>query len=442
MKFIHSLQAKYLLIIIGGLLLWPIIFPILYLDDFTTQENKYPNANELEQMWKSEAGKLKDANDEQINDQLHALKKNYPKASMFWVDAIGQTKLMLPTQPDIPKQWTQLEILTFMAKNSSTDRLTLTSFIGGDLNHGFMVFQTPRSTIASETFFPSSDNWILITLSNGLFIIFIFISWLFFSRIRKRLVRLQNTMTQTDTTGIPDVVSVQKRDEIGELEQAFNHMILELKKSRKREREEEALRKKLIASISHDLRTPLTTIRGHAYSLHQEHLSAKGKESLQMIENKVSSLDQLIENFLSYTLLSAGKYPMNKVETDMVRTVRTCAASWYPIFEKEGFEVVIDLPEKTMTWDIDPLWFTRILDNLLQNVVRHAKSGKYVSIRIKEHNGKNTIVIEDKGTGMQGPTLAKGAGIGIEIVSLMLGEMNLDYEIISSKSGTSIFIYQ
>src|SRR5690606_31635953 len=149
-----------------------------------------------------------------------------------------------------------------------------------------------------------------------------------------------------------------------QLGQAFNHMIDDLESSRKREQEEEALRKQLIANISHDLRTPLTTIRGHAYTLQKENLSTKGKESLLLIENKVDMLSMLLDNLLSFSLLSAGKYPIERSKTDVTRVLRTSVASWYPIFEKEGFEVNIQLLEKAAYWDIDPHWFTSILDNL------------------------------------------------------------------------------
>ena len=63
-------------------------------------------------------------------------------------------------------------------------------------------------------------------------------------------------------------------------------MVQELETSRKREMEEEELRKELIANLSHDLRTPLTTIRAHAYRLKKEPLSTKGQESLDFIDEK------------------------------------------------------------------------------------------------------------------------------------------------------------
>jgi signal transduction histidine kinase len=246
-------------------------------------------------------------------------------------------------------------------------------------------------------------------------------------------------MTSTDSKGIPLPLTISRQDEIGQLELAFNRMISELLASRIREEEEGSLRRQLIANLSHDLRTPLTMIRGHAYSLEQEALTDKGKSSVAMIADKTDYLGRLIENLLSYTLLSAGKYPLDRKPTDVFRLIRTSAAAWYPIFEKEGLEVDVDLPEEEeLLWSVDPAWFTRILDNVFQNVVRHARSGRYIGIRSESADEGTAIVITDKGPGMNARSDGKGAGIGLTIVSMMVKDMQLKWEIVSTPQGTSV----
>ncbi|GJM69821.1 hypothetical protein HMSSN036_20370 [Paenibacillus macerans] len=89
---------------------------------------------------------------------------------------------------------------------------------------------------------------------------FVLLSYLFFRNIRKRLLRLEAGMTHPGPSGLPSPIKEGRPDEIGRLEQAFNHMVYELQDSRQREREEEDLRKNLISQLSHDLRTPLTVL--------------------------------------------------------------------------------------------------------------------------------------------------------------------------------------
>ncbi|AZU60750.1 HAMP domain-containing sensor histidine kinase [Neobacillus mesonae] len=446
MKIRNSLLTKYLLIISAALVLWPIVLPVYYLPkSFLDKDSKekiiYMDTQELERMWQREAEKLDGATSDKIDKRLRTLKKQYSKAMIFWVDGSGKTKQMLPNQRNIPNQWTIQESVQFMKKSVGTGPFTIVAYIGGDSDQGFMVFQVPHSLTDPLSISVNEDVYLLL-YGFLVFVLFLFISWLFFSKIRRRLVQLQTAMTEVGVTGLPNKVTVMRLDEIGQLGISFNHMIDELTKSRNREQEEEVLRKQLIANISHDLRTPLTTIRGHAYSLKKESLSLKGQESLYLIESKVDMLSRLLDNLLAYTLLSAGKYTMERKMTDMVRLLRSSLASWYPVFEKEGFEVNVRLPDQVLIWNIDPQWFTRVLDNLFQNVVRHAKTGRYISVHTEEQDEKNVIIIEDKGPGMNAGSQEKGAEIGLSIVSLMLKEMNLDWKIESSSSGTRIYVFE
>lgn len=445
MKLRRSLLVRYLTIVILALLMWPLMIPIatiaynvpIWLWEREEDRSMYTSSRELERMWHREAKSLSGSSADAVDDKLNSLKNRYREASMFWVDGDGAMKLALPERTDLPAIWQASESIQFMKTSIGGDPFTVVAFIGGDPKQGFMVFQVPRRLIFNEA--EQLNYNVVFALILLMFTLFIVFSWLFFYRIRRRLVRLQKAMDQPDDSGIPSTLEVRRQDEIGQLEQAFNRMIGALKSSRERELEEEHLRKQLIANLSHDLRTPLTTIRGHAHSLRQEPLTDKGLASLVLIESKTEYMGHLMENLLSYTLLSAGKYPLRLQAIDIVRALRSTAAAWYPVFEKEGLEVDVQLPDHAVYGTVDPSWWTRMIDNLLQNVVRHAKAGRYVSIRLEETGDKqNVLVIEDKGPGMKAHSEEQGAGIGLTIVSMMVKEMGLGWDIDSTPEGTKV----
>ena len=198
--------------------------------------------------------------------------------------------------------------------------LPLSRLLDMNKHEGFMVLQIPRPDMVSPSDkLRAKYNYIFPVALLFIFALFILISTFFFYRIRKRLLLLQEVMETPTENGIPSPIEVTKQDEIGRLEYSFNRMIQELETSRKREIEEEELRKGLIANLSHDLRTPLTTIRAHAYRLKKESLSTKGEESLGFIDEKAEYMGELIENLLSYTLLTTGKYPYYPENVDIVR---------------------------------------------------------------------------------------------------------------------------
>jgi len=447
-RFRHSLLARYLLIVCLALLIWPASIPVSaiilnviptwigWVDRTPTQ---YTTVADLEQMWHNESSALNGLSDEAIERRLRELKGTYTLASLVWVDASGKTRLALPDQPNLPSEWNIEDTVRFMKQSYGSDPLTIVALIDKQGNNGFTVFQVPRAVLDSERNMPINME-VVLWGALGVFVLFMLVSWYFFYRIRRRLVYLEEAMSESDGNGIPRPVEVLKQDEIGQLEHAFNRMIGELNEGLLREREEEELRKRLIANLSHDLRTPLTTIRGQAYSLRHEPLTESGKATLANIETKIDYVGELMDNLLSYTLLSAGKYPVKLETMDVSRTLRAFLAGWYPVFEKEGFSVDVDLPEHGPHWQLDGQLFARMMDNVLQNVVRHAKSGRYVGIRIERKDGRDALAIEDRGPGIAAQSGDKGAGIGLSIVELMAEQMGLRVAVESSAYGVTIYL--
>ncbi|OXS52656.1 two-component sensor histidine kinase [Cohnella sp. CIP 111063] len=284
----------------------------------------------------------------------------------------------------------------------------------------------------------------MVVLIGLIFSVLICISWIFFYRLRQRLIRLQEAMAvPADGDRLPRPMSVRSArvDEIGQLEASFNRMVLQLEDSRRRELEEESLRRRLIANLSHDLRTPLTVIRGHASRLSKEPLSVEGRDSLGAIDHTITRVGELMDDLLAYTLLTSGKYPYHPVPTDIVRLARASIASWYPAFEQAGFHIEADLPLRTtFSWEVDPQWMTRVLDNLFQNILRHAGTGQYVGIAVNAELERLTIA--DRGPGMDEPSADRGAGIGLAITAHMLKEMKLQADWVSDENGTSVTICQ
>ncbi|WP_339288934.1 HAMP domain-containing sensor histidine kinase [Paenibacillus sp. FSL E2-0201] len=455
-----SLLSGYLLIIVSALLFIPVVLPLSFVIYNMVNEvtkgappvdtSLYSSVAALETMWHKEALQLEDASSEGINERLHELSQKYTEATMFWVDGQGMTQLILTPDegnPDdgsgVPEQWTAAEAIFFMKESTKRDPLAIVAFMGdrADAGKGFMVMQIPNKLL-NKGAYGGVGAWalyyfVLFVLFGG----FALVSLLFFKKIRKRLLQLQTAMTITGPDRMPRPIATGKLDEIGRLEEAFNTMVVKLDESRRRELEEEELRKRLVSNLSHDLRTPLTVIRSHIHVMTKESLTPKGQQSLQLMDERIADLSVLIENLLSYNLLSSGRITLKPERKDVLRLLRESAAAWYPVWEKEGFEIDIDLEAEPLIWMVDEVWFRRILDNLFQNIVRHANSGLYVGISTESRNGQRVILITDHGRGIQSPSDYKGAGLGLSIVDLLMKHMELEWDMKSTGDGTSIVIF-
>ncbi|MGP4040177.1 sensor histidine kinase [Gracilibacillus sp. D59] len=446
-KFFRSLLAKYMLIIVLALSIVQIAYMFIVIlitevadnieSAYTSDEMDY---EQIEENWHKDANMLKTEGD--ISEHFAKWKDQYPDASMFWVDQSGTLRKTTEERDNLPTEWTSAFTAKFIKERYGENPFTVIAFVGEKDTNGFVVFEINREVFQPpfQTAFDQYSSWLFFgTLFLVLF--FIFVSFLFFRGIRKRLLQLQEAMEIRDVDELPIQVHVKKQDEIGQLEKTFNQMVFELRESKKREQEEEQLRRELIANLSHDLRTPLTKMNAQTFKIAKEEVSDEAKQAIYALESSVEDIDKLVENLMSYTLLMASKYKLDLQEVDIVRFVRESIATWYPVFEKEGFEINVELaPLHDKMWHVDPIWLGRILDNLLQNVLRHAHQGRYVELRTESTESYDAIVIQDQGNGMKETSNTAGAGIGLSIVDMMVKGIQLDWEIQSSNNGTTIRI--
>lgn len=444
MTFFKSLLAKYMALILTALVLVQVSIYISAMVVFNT-DKLHPNSDhfdstKIEEKWHAEARNLQIISEQAVQPFFERWKQQYPEASMFWVDGKGRLRTQLDVKEELPVQWTALFTARFLKERYGGDPFTVVSLVGREQEQGFIVFELPRELINPPGIIDRYET-LFLALSILLILLFIVISFLFFQGIRKRLVHLQEAMEIREVDGLPIPIVSKKEDEIGRLEHAFNQMVQELQESRQREQKEEQLRRELIANLSHDLRTPLTKVQAHMYSLRKEHLSEDGRQSVDVMEKSIKNVDRLMDNLMSYTLLSARKYTFHPEAVDMVRLVRASIASWYPLFEKEKFDVLVELELfEQKEWLVDPLWMNRILDNLFQNVLRHAKSGRYIGVKTESEDQYDVLMISDRGKGMANKSDASGAGIGLSIVDMMITGMKLEWEQVSDNGGTVIKI--
>lgn len=449
-KFFQSLLVKYMLIILLAISLIQLTYIGIAIfvagvaknDDVKNQSEGRNSLDNIEEKWHADANDIENPTAEIIEQYFTTWNSQYEEASMFWVDQDGKLQISVNSEKQLPLEWSAAFTAKFIKERYGGNPYTVIAFLGTEEADGFIVLEIPKSAL-NPPLRNVYDQYgtILFIGTIAIILLFMMISFLFFKGIRKRLLQLQTAMEIRDVDDLPIEIQVKKKDEIGQLENTFNLMVFELRESKQREQQEEQLRRELIANLSHDLRTPLTKIRAQTYSIAKENLSEDGEKSRKAIEASVIKMDHLIENLMSYSLLMASKYKYEPRNIDMTRYLRESLALWYPVFEKEDFEIDVQIGAFTKNeWLVDPLWMGRILDNLLQNVLRHAKTGAYICVKTEATDQYDAIVIADHGKGMQDKSDAAGAGIGLSIVDMMVKGMNLNWTIHSDKNGTTIKI--
>ena len=155
-----------------------------------------------------------------------------------------------------------------------------------------------------------------------------------------------------------------------ELLDAVN-VLLELRQAdRASFRERERSLRRQIANVSHDLRTPLTSILGYLQLLEDEALpAAERREYLTVVASRAKALQSLITSFYDLSRLESGEYPLRREKVDLYTSLSGLLAAFYNDFTDAGFDVTVDLAQGLPSVTADPSGVLRVFTNLLRNAL-------------------------------------------------------------------------
>lgn len=155
---------------------------------------------------------------------------------------------------------------------------------------------------------------------------------------------------------------------------------------------EEDIRKE-IENISHDLRTPLTSIRGYLELIDDEDITENEKKDyIQIVEKRAKVLQNLIQDFYDLSRLENNDYNFNIEIIDINKELKEQILMFYNDFEKKNIDVDIKLEEKPMFVNLDKNAIERVFHNLIQNATKYSKSKFCISMNRTD----NGIIIELK----------------------------------------------
>ena len=139
-------------------------------------------------------------------------------------------------------------------------------------------------------------------------------------------------------------------------------------------RQEKAIRQQ-IANISHDLRTPLTSILGYLQLLEGEGLTAEERrEYLGIVRGRARALQSMIVSFYDLSRLEGGEYPLSREKVDLYHILSELVAEFYSDFEASGFDMTVELQEGLPPVTADPSGVLRVFTNLIRNALEHGRA--------------------------------------------------------------------
>jgi signal transduction histidine kinase len=148
-------------------------------------------------------------------------------------------------------------------------------------------------------------------------------------------------------------------------------------------RKEEKRRYLMISNIVHDLKTPMTTVYGYAKALNDGIVpEEKHAEYHEAIMAKTDRMNEVVALLLDYVKLDSEGFTIKKTNIDLCELVRSCCAFSFTDIEAAGDEIDVEIPEKPIFIKADNLQFTRVINNLITNAIRHNPSGIKIKVAV------------------------------------------------------------
>jgi signal transduction histidine kinase len=221
-----------------------------------------------------------------------------------------------------------------------------------------------------------------------------------------------------------------REDEIGRLAASINRMGSDLARL-------EASRREFIAKISHDLRTPLTAIKGFIVNL-QDTAPDEMQPALATMDEQTERLIRLVNDLLALSRLQRGQLHLRRTATDLAAVARSAAAVVGQKAYRLGVTLSLELPDRLPIVEGDADRLQQVVVNLLDNALRYTPAGGAVQVRASADGGQVTLRVLDEGRGLTDNEVAHafepyvrgpggGAGLGLtiarEIVSAHGGQI-------------------
>ena len=281
------------------------------------------------------------------------------------------------------------ETLHFKMQNADVIVLTF-----GNSKGEFYLSNTVVNPTYSLRF--NAVRFIVIALAAALIFAFsMSAAWLFSEWFTKPLRQLSGAARQVAQGDYAVQVETNRRDELGDLAQEFNHMAKEVQHAAQMQRD-------LLANVSHDLRTPLTLIKGYAETVRDITGDDKAHrdEQMNIIVDEADRLTALVSSVMELSKVTSGAEKCEKVHFDMGQLCDEVSERYDAVCAQNGWQLKLELPEEELPVYADPNMMQRTLHNLLGNAMHHIGGDGIFLLRASKVPEGVRVEIEDHGPGI------------------------------------------
>ena len=249
-------------------------------------------------------------------------------------------------------------------------------------------------------------------------------------RVRGQLSLIKDALMDIKSGTLNRRVLVRESDMTKQICYDINEIAMSSQSRLIQQKQSEQAYKRLMTSLSHDVKTPLASLVGYLEAVESKMVTgAEQEEYIRVAAEKAHHLKEFVTVLFAWVKLDAGEQIFHFELCDLNELSRNIMADWVPLLESHDLTYEIEIPETEYMTRVDSTAYTRILNNLLQNILTHSVASQ-VSLTVTETEQQAKIVVADNGKGISISDLphifermyqcdhsraAKGNGLGLSI---------------------------
>ena len=313
---------------------------------------------------------------------------------------------------------------------------------------GDFVILIPDNYYVDFEDFLRTPNFIIPTVALYLVIVLLLGNVLIAKYITKRIMTPINTLAkgaqEIAEGNLTHRIKYSGGDEFDVVCSDFNFMATRLFEMVEQRQADEKSRKELIAGISHDLKTPLTSIKAYTQGLGSGIAKTPEMQEkyLTIIQNKTEDIEYIIKQLFMFSQIDIGEFPLNIEVVNIGEEIELLVNSFTEEYKKMGLEITLVENVKTEYVSIDRVQFKNIMQNILGNCVKYCNvENPHGKIICKKIDSNISISITDNGVGVKEEMVTKmfdifyrgdearnnpgkGSGLGLAICSKIISRLN------------------
>lgn len=244
----------------------------------------------------------------------------------------------------------------------------------------------------------------------ALFAVFLFIVLYFYARysvkqVKKPLEQIVEGIKEMERFNYTKRLHYSAEQEFAEIQEAFNDMAERLQHTSAEKEMAENNKRNMLLHLSHDLKTPITSIYGYSQLLldNQTLTDKDTRKYIQYIYDKSSYMSNLIKDLFELAKLDDKHTALNREKENITKWFQQLVVEFYPEIEEKGFELEAHIPEEPFFTKMDKIHMSRVITNLINNALRYNPAGTVLYVSCEREEENVILWIGDNGIGVQEP---------------------------------------